>query len=146
MNINHLNNAVPVRAVPRRLRLAAAAGLASIGSFAISSAAFAQATAPAGGIGAQLNLMSGEAIDAGGTFGGMVMYLLALVVFVGAVWAFWKSRQPQGRETGYVGMGLAGLVLCGLFVSGGAWINKAAVSTSGGAATVNSTPKVVQFQ
>lgn len=146
MNIIQLNKAVAVRAVPRRLRLAAAAGLASIGSFAIATGAFAQTAAPAGGIGAQLNLMSGEAIDSGGTFGGMVMYLLALVVFIGAVWAFWKSRQPQGRETGYVGMGLAGLVLCGLFVSGGAWINKAAVSTSGAAATVNSTPKVVQFQ
>jgi len=146
VNITQLNKAMPVRAVPRRLRLAATAGLASIGSLSIAGAAFAQGTAPAGGIGAQLNLLSGEAIDSGGTFAGMAMYLLALVVFIGAVWAFWKSRQPQGRETGYVGMGLAGLVLCGLFVSGGAWINKAAVSTSGAAATVNSTPKVVQFQ
>jgi len=146
VDITQLNKAVPVRAVPRRLRSAATAGIASIGSLSIAGAAFAQGTAPAGGIGAQLNLLSGEAIDSGGTFAGMAMYLLALVVFIGAVWAFWKSRQPQGRETGYVGMGLAGLVLCGLFVSGGAWINKAAVSTSGAAATVNSTPKVVQFQ
>jgi len=146
VNIIQLNRAVAVRAVPRRLRLAAAAGLAGTGSFAIASAAFAQGTAPAGGIGAQLNLLSGEALDSGGTFAGMAMYALALVVFIGAVWALWKSRQPQGRETGYVGMGIAGLVLCGLFATGGTWINKAAVSTSGAAATVNSTAKVVQFQ
>lgn len=146
MNITLLNKAVPVRAVPRRLRLAASAGLAGVGSLALSGAAFAQATSPAGGIGAQLKLMSGEAIDSGGTTAGMAMYAAALIVFVGAGWALWKSRQPQNRESGYVGMGIAGLVLCGLFATGGTWINKAAMSTGGVAATVSSTPKVVAFQ
>lgn len=136
MNIILLNKAVPARAVPRRLRLAVAAGLAGIGSLALSGTAFAQAASPTGGIGAQLNLMSGEAIDSGGTAAGMAMYGAALVVFIGACWALWKSRQPQNRESGYVGMGLAGLVLCGLFATGGTWINKAAMSTGGVAATV----------
>ncbi len=146
MNTTQLNNTVAVRAVPRRLRLAASASLASVASLALSGAAFAQASSPAGGIGAQLNLMSGEAIDSGGTAAGMAMYAAALVVFIGACWALWKSRQPQGRETGYVGMGLAGLVLCGLFATGGTWINKAAMSTGGVAATVTNAPKVVAFQ
>lgn len=146
MNITFLNKAVPVRAVPRRLRLAASAGLAGVGSLALSGAAFAQAASPAGGIGAQLNLLSGEAIDSGGTAAGMAMYAAALVVFIGAGWALWKSRQPQNRESGYVGMGIAGLVLCGLFATGGTWINKAAMSTGGVAATVTNQPKVVAFQ
>jgi len=146
VNITFLNKAVPVQAVPHRLRLAAAAGLASIGSLALSGAAFAQAASPAGGIGAQLNLLSGEAIDSGGTAAGMAMYAAALVVFIGAGWALWKSRQPQNRESGYVGMGIAGLVLCGLFATGGTWINKAAMSTGGVAATVTNAPKVVAFQ
>ncbi len=146
MNIIHLNKTVPVRAVPRRLRLALGAGFAGVGSLVLAGTAFAQGTSPAGGIGAQLNLLSGEISDSGGTMAGMAMYALALVVFIAAVWALWKSRQPQGRETGYVGMGLAGLVLCGLFATGGTWINKAAVSTGGAAATINATPKVVTFQ
>ena len=146
MNITLLNKAVPVRAVPRRLRLAATAGLASLGSLALSGAAFAQAASPAGGIGAQLNLLSGEAIDSGGTAAGMAMYAAALIVFIGAGWALWKSRQPQNRESGYVGMGIAGLVLCGLFATGGTWINKAAMSTGGVAATVTNQPRVVAFQ
>ncbi len=146
MNITLFNEAVPVRAVPRRLRLAASAGFASVASLALSGAAFAQAASPAGGLGAQLNLMSGEVIDSGGTAAGTAMYGAALLVFIGGVWAFWKSRQPQNRESGYVGMGLAGLVLCGLFATGGTWINKAAMSASGGAATVTNAPKVVAFQ
>ncbi len=146
MNITLLNKAVPVRAVPRRLRLAASAGLASVASLALSGVAFAQAASPAGGIGEQLNKISGEAIDSGGTAAGMAMYAAALLVFVGGVWALWKSRQPQNRESGYVGMGIAGLVLCGLFATGGTWINKAAMSTGGVAATVTNAPKVVAFQ
>ena len=149
LNITLLTKAVAAPSVPRRLRSAATTGLASIASLSITGAAFAQSPVGAGGagsIGAQLDSMSAEAINSGGTFAGAVMYLLALIVFIGAVWALWKSRQPQGRETGYVGMGIAGLVLCGLFVTGGTWINKAAVSTSGSAATINSAPKVVTFQ
>ena len=146
MNITLFSKAVPVRAVPRRLRLAATAGLASVGSLALSGAALAQAASPAGGIGEQLNKLSGEAIDSGGTAAGMAMYAAALIVFVGAGWALWKSRQPQNRESGYVGMGIAGLVLCGLFATGGTWINKAAMSTGGVAATVTNQPKVVAFQ
>jgi len=146
VNITLINRTVPVRAVPRRLRLAATAGLAGVASLALTGAAFAQAASPAGGLGAQLNLMSGEVIDSGGTAAGTAMYAAALLVFIGGVWALWKSRQPQSRETGYVGMGIAGLVLCGLFATGGTWINKAAISGSGAAATVTNAPKVVAFQ
>ncbi len=122
--------------------LAATLFLTSLGS---ASSAFGQAASPAGGLGAQLNAMSGEAINAGGQFGGMAMYVAALVCFIGGVWALWQSRHPQNRETGRVAMGLAGLVLCGLFATGGVWINKAAVSASGGNATINDAPAMVQF-
>jgi len=57
----------------------------------------------------------------------------------------WQSRQPQNRETGYVGRGIAGLALCGLFATGGVWINKAAISATGANATINTTPQMVQF-
>ena len=42
-------------------------------------------------------------------------------------------------------MGLAGLVLCGLFATGGVWINKASITASGGAATVTDNPQMMQF-
>jgi hypothetical protein len=107
--------------------------------------ALAQATSPAGGIGAQLNLMSSEAINSGGTAFGMACYLAAAVCFILGAWALWQSRQPQHRETGYVGRGLAGLMLCGLLATAGVWINKASITASGGNATITTTPQMVQF-
>jgi hypothetical protein len=122
---------------------ASAVGLSGILGFA--GQAFAQAASPAGGIGAQMNLMSSEATNAGSLAFGMGCYIAAAVCFFFGVWAAWQSRQPQNRETGYVGRALAGLVLCGLFASAGVWINKASITASGGAATVNDTPAMVQF-
>ena len=113
--------------------------------FAYGGHALAQATSPSGGIGAQLNTISGEAINSGGTAFGMACYLAAAVCFGLGVWALWQSRQPQNRETGHVGRGLAGLVLCGLFATAGVWINKASITASGGNATINTTPQMVQF-
>jgi len=90
--------------------LAAIAGGGALG-FAYVGHALAQANSPSGGIGAQLNTISGEAINSGGTAFGMACYLAAAVCFGLGVWALWQSRQPQNRETGHVGRGLAGLVL-----------------------------------
>jgi len=70
VNITLINKTVPVRAVPRRLRLAATAGLAGVASLALTGAAYAQAASPAGGLGDQLNKMSGEVTDSGGTAAG----------------------------------------------------------------------------
>ena len=103
------------------------------------------ATSPTGGLGAQLNTMSGEAINSGGTAFGMACYLAAAICFGLGVWALWQSRQPQNRETGYVGRGIAGLVLCGLFATAGIWINKASVTASGGNASINDNAAMVQF-
>jgi hypothetical protein len=89
--------------------------------------------------------MSGEAINSGGTFFGMACYLAAAICFGLGVWALWQSRQPQNRETGHVGRGIAGLVLCGLFATAGIWINKASVTASGGNASVNDSAQMVQF-
>ena len=97
-------------------------------------------------IGSQVGTMAQEATTAGGNLGSMAMYVAALICLVGGAWALWQSRQPQNRESGRVAMGLAGLVLCGLFVTGGAWINKAAQTTTGTAASVTSTAGVVNFQ
>jgi hypothetical protein len=119
--------------------LAVAVGLAFAGH------AMAQATSPTGGLGAQLNTMSSEATNSGSLFFAMTSYLGAAICFGFGVWALWQSRQPQNRESGHIARGLAGLVLCGLFATAGVWINKAAVSASGGNATVNTTPQMVQF-
>jgi len=158
VNLTLLNTSQPVRALPRRLRQAITThrlrqamtgSLATASMLVLSAAAFAQGTtptSPTGGIGEQLNLLSGEAINSGGTAGGMAMYGAALITFIAGVWAIWKSRQPQNREGGHMAMGVAGLVLCGLFATGGTWINKAAHSASGGAATANGTAQVVQFK
>lgn len=107
--------------------------------------AMAQATSPTGGLGAQLNTMSSEATNSGSLFFAMICYLGAAVCFGLGVWALWQSRQPQNRESGHIARGIAGLVLCGLFATAGVWINKASVSASGGNATVNTTPQMVQF-
>ena len=120
--------------------------LGAILSLAAVGHAFAQAaTSPTGGLGAQMNLISSEAINSGGEAFGMACYLAAATCFGLGVWALWQSRQPQNRENGNIGKGVAGLVLCGLFATAGVWINKAAVSASGGQASVNDTPAMVQF-
>ncbi len=137
--------------VKRRLagvpgKVLAAVSLGSSLSLVVLGQALAQtATSPTGGIGAQLNTMSGEAINSGSTAFGMACYLAAAVCFGLGVWALWQARQPQNRETGYVGRGIAGLVLCGLFATAGIWINKASVTASGGSASINDTPAMVQF-
>jgi hypothetical protein len=115
-------------------------------SLAAIGHAFAQAaTSPSGGLGAQMNLISSEAINSGSTAFGMACYLAATVCFGLGVWALWQSRQPQNRESGNIGKGIAGLVLCGLFATAGVWIGKASVTASGGAASINDTPGMVQF-
>jgi hypothetical protein len=124
--------------------LAAAAGVMALG-LGYAGHALAAATSAAGTLGAQLNTMSSEAINSGSTAFGGACYLAAALCFGFGVWALWQSRQPQNRETGHVGRGLAGLVLCGLFATAGVWINKAAITASGGNATVNDTPAMVQF-
>ena len=53
------------------------------------------------------------------------------------------SRRP-GRAGG-IREGLAGLVLCGLFATGGVWIGKAAQTASGGSATITGTNTPVTF-
>ena len=133
------------RFAPLRGKVLAAFASGGALGFAFAGHALAQASSPTGGIGAQINTMSSEAINSGGTAFGMGCYLAAAVCFGLGVWALWQSRQPQNRETGHVGRGLAGLVLCGLFATAGVWINKASITASGGNATINTTPQMVQF-
>ena len=150
MNFSIFNQRQSWRAGASAIRRGKHAAIALATGFSLALAAgtstsFGQAASPAGGIGAQINSMSSEAINSGGEFGGMAMYIAALVCFIGGVWARWQSRMPQNRENGRVAMGMAGLVLCGLFATGGVWINKAAVTASGGTASVNDTPATVVF-
>jgi hypothetical protein len=97
-------------------------------------------------IGAQIDTMAQEFSTAGGTASSTAMYVGALICFVAGVWYLWQSRQPENRESGKVAAGVAGLILTGLFVTGGAWINKAAQTTTGGAASISSQAAVVTFQ
>ena len=136
--------AIVRRFTPRGKILPALAGGMSL-TFAATGHAFAQAAAPANSIGAQLNTMSSEGISASGNIFTMACYAAAALCFSMGVWKLWQSRQPQNREQGHVMAGVAGLVLCGLFASAGVWVNKAAVTGSGGNATVNDTPGLVQF-
>jgi hypothetical protein len=113
------------------------------GSTLASASAFAQAAG--GTIGAQVGTMSQEFSTAGGIAASTAMYVAALIVFVAGAWFLWQSRQPENRESGKVAAGVAGLVLTGLLVTGGAWINKAAQTTTGTAASISSTAGVVTF-
>ena len=157
MNIQLRNSVIPHRAIPRskrgvtprvrdaftRFKALAAGVLASV---LLAGQAFAQAATPStAGIGAQVQQMAQEGSTTGGFVGSTAMYGAALICMVGGAWALWQSRQPQNRESGRVAMGLAGLVLAGLFATGGTWINKAANSTSGGNSTISSTAGTVTF-
>lgn len=124
-----------------RRRVGLALMAAAMGAF-FTGSAFAQA---ANTIGGQVGTMAQEAATAGGNLGSMAMYVAALICLIGGAWALWQSRQPQNREGGKVAMGLAGIVLCGLFATGGVWIGKAAQTASGGAATISGTNSVVTF-
>lgn len=115
-------------------------GAAAVGLAVLAEPAFAQT------LGQQVQAMAQEASTTGGFVGSTAMYVAALICFIAGVWALWQSRQPENRESGRVAMGLAGLVLTGLFVTGGVWINKAANTTSGGNATVSSQAGIVTFQ
>ena len=151
MNLSFHNKRVPAalgrlhNLTARRGRVLAASAVGLSGILGFAGRAFAAASSPTGGIGEQLNLMSSEATNAGSLAFAMACYLAAAMCFFFGVWAAWQSRQPQNRETGYVGRALAGLVLCGLFGTAGVWINKASISASGGSATINDTPAMVQF-
>lgn len=157
MNITHNNAIVPKRLQPHGIRLHttrarnALAGFKApvaslLGSVLLTSHAFAQAATPStAGIGAQVQQMAQEGSTTGGFVGSMAMYGAALICMVGGAWALWQSRQPQNRESGRVAMGLAGLVLAGLFATGGTWINKAANTASGGNSTISSTAGTVSF-
>lgn len=126
----------------RRSLKAGTAMLAASVVLLASGAAFAQSTS---GIGAQVGTMSQEATTAAGNLGSMAMYACALICLLGGAWALWQSRQPQNREGGKVAMGVAGIVLCGLFATGGVWIGKAAQTASGGSSTITSTNTPVTF-
>lgn len=110
--------------------------------FAVTNAS---AQAAGGTIGAQLGTMAQEGSTAGGTLASMVMYVAALIIFCAGAWALWQSRDPASREPGKVGQGIAAMLLCGLFVSGGVWINKASQTTTGGAPVETSAAAVVGF-
>ncbi len=129
----------------RKLKAAlATASVASLAALAGASSAFAQAAG--GTIGAQVQTMAQEFSTAGGFAASTAMYVGALICFVAGAWFLWQSRQPENRESGKVAAGISGLVLTGLLVTGGAWINKAAQTTTGGAATISNTAGAVTFQ
>lgn len=153
VNIKHSNSIVPAALRRRSFQLNRRASLTALKTGLVSAAgtmlmaahAMAQATASTNGIGSQVQNMAQEGSTTGGFIASTAMYGGALICFVAGCWALWSSRQPQNREGGRVAMGAAGLVLCGLLVSGGAWINKAANTASGGNASITSTSGVVTF-
>ena len=153
MNIKHSNSFAPAGLQRRSFQLNRRAPLTVLKTGLVSAAgtvlmaahAMAQATASTNGIGAQMQNMAQEGSTTGGFVAYMAMYVGALICFVGGVWALWQSRQPQNRESGRVAMGLAGIALCGLLVTGGTWINKAANTASGANANISSTAGTVTF-
>ncbi len=157
MNITHNNSIVPSRLQPRGIRLharrarkvltrIAVGSTSALTTIMIAGHAMAQTATPStGGIGSQIQNMAQEGSTTAGFAGSTAMYGAALICMIGGAWFLWQSRQPQNRESGRVAAGLAGLVLAGLFATGGSWINKAANTTSGAGATISSTSGVVAF-
>jgi len=125
-----------------RLAAVAAGSLLTVSMGA--TAAYAQAAGQT--LGAQVQNIAKEFSTAGGFAGSTAMYVAALVTFVAGVWFLWQSRQPENRENGKVAAGLTGLVLTGLFVAGGSWIQKASYTTTGAGAKVSNQAGVITFQ
>ena len=135
---------IPTKYGVRRIKgVVASVALGALAMGATIEMAAAQTTG--GTIGAQLQTMSQEASTSGGFLASTAMYVGALITFVFGAWALWQSRQPENRDSGQVAKGVAGLVLCGLLVTGGAWINKAAETATGTAASITSTAGAVTF-
>jgi len=128
----------------RAVRFTAGPAFAFAGTLLAAGHALA-ATASTAGIGAQTQNMAQEASTTGGFVAWSAMYVAALICFVLGTWAVWQSRQEQNRSAGKLGMGLAGLALCGLFATGGIWIQKAANTTGGANGTISSTSNAVTF-
>lgn len=133
----------------RRRRLARSAesaaaqmALAAAGFMALGTSAFAAT----GTIGAQVQNIAQEFSTSGGFAASTAMYVGALITFVAGAWYLWQSRQPENRESGKVAAGVAGLVLTGLLVTGGNWIQKAANTATGANATITDTSAAVTFQ
>jgi len=122
------------------------ASLASAGAALALSAHGALAQQASNTIGGQVQTMAQEFSTTGGFVGSTAMYVASLICFVFGAWAFWQSRQAENRDSGMIAKGVAGLVLCGLFVTGGAWINKAAQTSTGTNASISSTAGVVSFE
>ena len=134
-----------LRQLPR-IRLQSAVLLGAAGVLAFAGHALAQgATAPSGSIGAQMNTISGEAMNAGGTAVTMACYLAAGLCFVMGAWSGWQSRHPHNRETGHIARAIAGVTLCGLFAAAPSWINKASVTASGANPGITSNTQMIQF-
>lgn len=144
VDFESLKNGLSKAARKAKRTVVAVAGGATVAVLAGRGEAFAQAAGNT--IGGQVQTMAQEFSTAGGFAASTSMYVAALICFIAGVWFLWKSRQPENRESGNISAGLAGLVLTGLFVTGGAWINKAAQTTTGGAASVSSTAGVITFQ
>lgn len=152
MNLSYVNRTVSVRvshlALPRsgyRQRVITALGTLSVPLLVAGHALAQTATGSTNGIGAQMQATAQEGLTAGGFVASACMYVAAFICFIGGVWAAWQSRNEQNRSPGKVGMAIAGIVLCGLFATGPQWINKAANTASGGAATVGTEAKAYTF-
>lgn len=130
----------------RSLRAVTRTGALAVLALTVASgSALAQSTGSSNGIGTQVQSMSQEGLTAFGYGASMAMYIAAFICLIGGAWALWQSRNEQSRTPGKIGMGLAGLVLCGLFATGPQWINKSANTASGGAATVGTEAQAYQF-
>ncbi|VFU17619.1 hypothetical protein [Methylocella tundrae] len=121
-----------------------------VGSFVAALAgmgvASSNAFAATGTIGSQVQTIAQEFSTSGGFAASTAMYVGALITFIAGAWYLWQSRQPENRESGKVAAGVAGLVLTGLLVTGGNWIQKAANTATGANATITDTSAAVTFQ
>ena len=137
--VKYTTSTILVNPVRRRVR----SGVAALAGMSLASSTAFAAT---GTIGAQVQTIAQEFSTSGGFAASTAMYVGALITFIAGVWYLWQSRQPENRESGKVAAGVAGLVLTGLLVTGGNWIQKAANTATGANATITDTSAAVTFQ
>lgn len=126
-------------------RLKYAALALSLAPLALASNAHA-ATGSSSGIGAQIQNMAQEGLDAAGFSSSAALYAMALIFLIVGIFCFYKNSKEDTRRPGLVAGGLICFTIMGISASGPSWINKSSNTATNGNAEIGTSAKSYQFQ
>ncbi|GBQ27966.1 hypothetical protein AA0472_2554 [Acetobacter estunensis NRIC 0472] len=112
---------------------------------AFASAAHA-ATGSSSGMGAQIQNMAQEGLDAAGFGSSAALYGMALIFLIAGIFCFYKNSKEDTRRPGLIAGGVICFAIMGISASGPSWINKSSNTATNGNAEIGTTAKSYQFQ